>query len=447
MQDDEPCQWKKTPTRADSPAAMKHPFQILIADSKGEYLFTSVKNHLIVYRIADGSQVGWWSDDVDSQSLHEQKFIKRREEQKKREEEEAKLRGEPEPKKPKKEPKIPVPGPGAPKIYNYIRSLTLTRNEKYIIGTTDSDKAAVVFELDFKRSNCIKLVKRQVFPKRPCAVLTSLQDTSIVLGDKFGDVYEMPIDDSAAVEEKDLVPILGHVSMLSDVLVAEHEGRQYILTGDRDEHIKVTCYPESYVVKHWLFGHREFVSILHICSFDKDLLISGGGDDYLLLWKWWSNTRVGRIDLRPAMEPHLSEAHFPPDRFRDEDSVKELCISKVATFSRDGVNFILVLCENTRCILAFTLDSQFSASLKQTILADNCIVDFALAGDHIIVSLDVESDNHLLDLYMLGQNLLFEKQDTAVGDVMTGHNFSQVSQRSEFYPLYHINSLRKRSEH
>ncbi|OBA20262.1 hypothetical protein METBIDRAFT_43849 [Metschnikowia bicuspidata var. bicuspidata NRRL YB-4993] len=427
---------------------MKHPFQIFVADQSGGHLFASVKNHLLAFRTSDGALIGSWADDVDLQTVQEKQLKAKREAEEKKELTDS--GNEPVTKKAKtnkKEPKICPPGPGAPVIYNYLRCLALTRDEKHIIGTTDSDKAAVIFQIDYTQENCLSLIKRQVFPKRPCAVLTTIDDKSIILADKFGDVYEIGNDDSEAVPEKDLVPILGHVSMLSDVLVAEHNNQQFVLTGDRDEHIKVTHYPLSYVVKHWLFGHHEFVSCMHLPSFNKDLLISGGGDDYLLLWDWWASKQLSRVELRDLIEPHLTDAHFPPERFLQEDSPKEICVSRVLSITKNGFNLLFVLCENTNCILTFNIDENNSVTFKQKLLTKTPVVDVALVGDNLYAAVDVDSGEDLLEIFQINDDGVLEKQTSQLTAAISSHNKCEVSSREEFYPLYHIHTLRKRSEH
>lgn len=426
---------------------MKHPFQILVADKRNEHLFVSVKNHLLVFRLADGKLVGSWMDTVDLQTIQAEKFRAKRAEEKRLREATPDQQPSKRAKTNKKEPKIPVPGPGAPIIYNYIRSICLTRNEKYIIGTTDSDKAVVILSIDFTKDNCLSLVKRQVFPKRPCAVLTTVDDKSLVLADKFGDVYELPIDASAPVDEKELVPILGHVSMLSDVLVAEHEGKQFILTGDRDEHIKVTHYPKSYVVKHWLFGHHEFVSTLHSCNFGENILVSGGGDDYLMLWNWWTNEILARVELRELVLPFLNDSHLPPERFLQEDSPTEISIARVASLTNNGENLLIVLAENTKCLLTFVVGEDFSVTHKQTLTSDYSIIDFAVVNNTVVAAVDVESDDHLLELYKFNQENLLEAEDTDIAKTISLASTCEVEGRNDFYPLYYVSTLRKRSEH
>lgn len=406
---------------------MKHPFQILTATKDGSHVFASVKNNLLVFRTSDGALVGSWTDEVAAEPKKP-----------------AVAEPEKPPTKRAKTPKKKSIWADLP-VYNYIRSVTLTRNEKHVIGSTDSDKAVVMLAIDHSAENCLSLTKRQVFPKRPCAVLTSLDDSTLIVADKFGDVYEIPIDESTPIAEKDLIPILGHVSMLSDVLVAKHGDRQFVLTGDRDEHIKVSHYPESYVVKHWLFGHHEFVSCMHICSFDDKLLVSGGGDDYLLVWDWFKGTLLHQIDLRPVVESSLTDAHFPPERFVQEDSRREITITKVTTLTRNGENLLLVLCENTNCILSFVVTDKIE--FKQKIDVSNSIVHFTVVADGILASVDADSpEKQVVCLKFDDSGLLHEAPSEAASAIGRG-NICEVESREDFYPLYYILTLRKRSEH
>lgn len=413
---------------------MKHPFQKVLIDRTGECLYATVKNNLLVFRLSDGALIGSWEDEVKLQDVQEKKFKDSEQPTKK-----AKTN--------KKEPKVPTPGPGAPTIYNYIRSLCFTRNEQYIIGTTDSDKAAVIFKIDKSQSNCLSLVKRQIFPKRPCAISPTFDDTQLIVADKFGDVYTIAINGEPPVDEKSLEPILGHVSMLSDVLVTKHENKQYIITGDRDEHIRVTNYPKSYVVKQWLFGHREFVSCLHVPDFNTDLLISGGGDDYLVLWNWYSGEKIQTVDLRSYIEPHLTDFHLPPDRFRTENSKKEISIVKVETFNSKGEKILAVLCEHTNCIMTFVISDDLTITHKQTFSSEHSIIDFAHYEDKVIVAIDVASDGPIIKVILLGEENVLEEEASTLPESITNASTCEVSSREEFFPLYYISSLRKRSDH
>ena len=206
-------------------------------------------------------------------------------------------------------------------------------------------------------------------PKRPCAIALTPDESTILCGDKFGDVYALPIwgkpfhlEDSAAKTENEsmgdismkhstqFVPsasvktvhtrknqralkhqqnaknkrsspkalhfdhqlLLGHVSLLTDLVCVPVEtgirgpnNKQpyYIITADRDEHIRVSRgQPQAHVIEGFCLGHTEFLSRLCIPKWDRRLLMSGGGNNYLLIWEWQSGRKVQQIDLCSAVD-------------------------------------------------------------------------------------------------------------------------------------------------
>jgi tRNA (guanine-N(7)-)-methyltransferase subunit TRM82 len=194
-------------------------------------------------------------------------------------------------------------------------------------------------------------------PKRPCALVITEDDSTIISADKFGDVYSLPIlplettgdfsvsegavkltpQVSKSAPSKPFVPaandftvhsqrnrkalenqkrqtnqsseklepsfehrlLLGHVSMLTDITLVALESRNYIITADRDEHIRISRgIPQTHITEGYCLGHSEFVSRLCIPKERSNLLISGGGDDDLFVWEFKSGKLVSRTNLR-----------------------------------------------------------------------------------------------------------------------------------------------------
>ena len=192
-------------------------------------------------------------------------------------------------------------------------------------------------------------------PKRPSSLAFSPDSKAIVVADKFGDVYALPLNPAdtlaglatslsvkhnrdplkpaanaqtvhskinlrslemqhRALERREKGPpkespkpeepafehtlVLGHVSMLTDVLVREYEGRKYILTSDRDEHIRVSRYlPQNHVIEAFCLGHKEFVNRLAVPEAYPGILVSGGGDDELFVWNWPTGSLLSKADI------------------------------------------------------------------------------------------------------------------------------------------------------
>lgn len=204
-------------------------------------------------------------------------------------------------------------------------------------------------------------------PKRPCTIAVTPDNSTILCGDKFGDVYSLPLlgkpyeeaSDASKAETKKVdrgskeehvpfVPaassrtvhtkknqealrnqqrqirqkkekkvlnfehqlLLGHVSLLTDLVCvslekrdsAPRKRREYIITSDRDEHIRISRgIPQAHIVEGYCLGHTEFISKICILHNHPQLLVSGGGDDYLLIWDWEHGFVHQRVDLKEAV--------------------------------------------------------------------------------------------------------------------------------------------------
>lgn len=141
--------------------------------------------------------------------------------------------------------------------------------------------------------------------------------------------------------------LLGHVSLLLDVVPVSLEVelpdgakklRTWILSADKDEHIRVTRYPQSYVIDGFCFGHTSYVAKLLTPSWNKNILISGGGDDYLLRWDWRSGNIEQKLDLKEHVlnaldvlrqnENHLTESNIKESAMEiDSGELDELIVS------------------------------------------------------------------------------------------------------------------------
>lgn len=216
-------------------------------------------------------------------------------------------------------------------------------------------------------------------PKRPCAVAITQDIQTIICADKFGDVYAIPLqhtleDEKAFAVQAEQAPkafvptatnltvhtgrnrraleaqlrqqetqakpkeplrfkhelLLGHVSMLTDLLLVTLDSedlstalnepvsgsRNYILTSDRDEHIRISRgQPQSHVIEGFCLGHKDFVS--KMCLATPHVLVSGGGDDHLFVWDWLKGRLLKRIAIRDILESMPDIGDFAGDKKRN----------------------------------------------------------------------------------------------------------------------------------
>ncbi|KAJ3159796.1 tRNA (guanine-N(7)-)-methyltransferase non-catalytic subunit trm82 [Geranomyces michiganensis] len=153
-----------------------------------------------------------------------------------------------------------------------------------------------------------KKLSSRISIKRASCLSFSKDGTKLIIGDKFGDVYTFKSNDASDKEAL----ILGHVSLLTSMTLT-HDGN-YILTADRDEKVRVSRYPLAFDIVQFCLGHTKFVSAIHIPACAPNLLISGGGDPFLLTWDFMAGKILQRIPLEEnegqvavsAIESHAS---------------------------------------------------------------------------------------------------------------------------------------------
>lgn len=111
-------------------------------------------------------------------------------------------------------------------------------------------------------------------PKRPTGLAFTKDSQTILVSDKFGDVFSYPFhytppeskpapDELSSHENpSDGQLVLGHASPLNAILLSPDE--RYIITADRDEHIRVSWYPQGYNIETYCLGHRGYVPPLSL---------------------------------------------------------------------------------------------------------------------------------------------------------------------------------------
>ncbi|OAP54696.1 hypothetical protein AYL99_11144 [Fonsecaea erecta] len=227
-----------------------------------------------------------------------------------------------------------------PKVENTtlpnVSHIITTSDGKTAICVTGEDKSVIVF--DVLTGGVLHLKSQRAMPKRVCAIVLTPDEKSLLLGDKFGDVYLLPLHPTAGwTRQKPLQDqqqatyspsaseltvhtkgnlealrqqrqqkvsqpkkeglqfecklLLGHVSLLTDVAITEVQTglkrRQYILTADRDEHIRVSRgVSQAHIIENYCFGHREFVSKLCVVPWNPEFLVTGSGEPSVKVYHW-----------------------------------------------------------------------------------------------------------------------------------------------------------------
>jgi hypothetical protein len=128
------------------------------------------------------------------------------------------------------------------------------------------------------------------------------EEEVLLVSDKGGEVWAMPIPSLSK-----RVRLFGHTgSVITDTLVTKTSSSSSnppphlsILTADRDEKIRITEFPATYVVQSYLLGHTDVITTLALCcrnhlSSDDGYILSAGWDHKLCVW---SQKDLNLIDM------------------------------------------------------------------------------------------------------------------------------------------------------
>lgn len=456
---------------------MEHPFQCITAVQAGgedSYLVAACGSSLVSLSFKSGEILSEWSAEGNSPQLsfetngqskddfHPQSSEPPAKRQKTSSEA---LEGEsqqqdPPSKKNKQQKKNASP----PKSSNIIL-LEVSPDQSYLVAVTD-DKSIRVFAL---HPTLQELGTPRLMPKRPCAVQVPPSNDNILVADKHGDVYSLPLLQGettaksrpdipeenkfkpsatpltvhskrnltalqAQQAQKQFTPrkdvlaefenslLLGHVSMLTDMkfLSLPGEKRQWVATCDRDEHIRISrAPPQTHIIEGFCLGHEAFVS--RICQVGKKL-VSGGGDAWLGVWDFQTMTLERKVDLLGL---------------RPEDKVAVSGIWKAA----DGV---VVIVEKMSAVYYLPIANEEGVAKSWATVGFP--LDVVVLGDKVVVSVDSREGG--------GKRLQVIDLQIGTGDAAVADNLAKLNDyaareivgtgKELDALLYNVANLRKR---
>ncbi|KAJ5315010.1 hypothetical protein N7476_005317 [Penicillium atrosanguineum] len=408
-------------------ASFQHPFQCLEyvnrqANGQQDVLVASAGRKLYTYSAATGQRLDVWPQDVDSSESAATASTEGQtipEESKNATEEQSEQK-----KAPKKSAKTKAP------VWTNIPLMVVSRDSKHVAVVTSEDKCIRVFSLS--EEGKLQQLSSRTMPKRPSSLTLTPDGQTLLCGDKFGDAYSLPLipegyvkraepkprnvgipaatpltvhtkrnletleqqkrtaPNKPAPEEKEALnfehqAILGHVSVLLDLISASVPGdspdsptRNYVLTADRDEHIRVSRgVPQVHVIEQYCLGHTSFVSKLCIPSWAPKVLVSGGGDGYLIVWNWRAGQIIQKISLNKAVQAQDVIVR----------GIWEVSLQQTA----GPVNAILVALEGCPELLSFTIEGDNTLKPQGTIQLSGNVLDVTGITSKGTISVSVDT--------------------------------------------------------
>ncbi|KAI7849575.1 WD40-repeat-containing domain protein [Circinella umbellata] len=188
--------------------------------------------------------------------------------------------------------------------------------------------------------------------------------TEIVIADKFGDVYAHPNKNQEDQKEAEkLEPIVGHVSMVTDMTLSKDE--KFIVTSDRDEHIRVSRYPNGYNIENFCLGHSDVVTYIQVFPWDESLLISAGGDNTIRVWEFLKGKEVQSLNIKEYIQPYMAKA---TDANSEEPMVRKLAIDPTK-------KLIAIVFAKTNAIVLLEWTSDNKLVYKSTLETGSSVLD------------------------------------------------------------------------
>ncbi|BAE57938.1 guanine-N(7)--methyltransferase subunit trm82 [Aspergillus flavus] len=384
------------------------------------FLIASSGGKIYSYAAETGQRLSSWPQDVDASNANNSKATETETGSEDQAPPEKKRKVSPSEEGPAETSKSTVKA----STWSSIPCLVAHSNGDYVIALTAEDKCVRVLRL--KDDGTLEQLSERCMPKRPCSIALTDDGNTILCGDKFGDVYSLPLlpgnepyvapklpnrpkvpsatpltvhskrnlesleqqlrySQKNSTEEKNSLNfqhqlLLGHVSLLTDVAfvtVPQDDNfgkkRSYILTGDRDEHIRVSRYPQAHIIEGYCLGHTAFVTKLCIPQYAPGYLISGGGDDYLLVWKWSEGRILQKVPL-----------------VKQESETTQVTVRGIWATSIGGSNIVLVALEGSSNLQCFVLGSDGTLKPQDPIEMSGNVLDVAIMekDSTIVVSVD-----------------------------------------------------------
>ncbi|KAJ5788687.1 hypothetical protein N7457_003677 [Penicillium paradoxum] len=428
-------------------AGLQHPFQCLRyvnrqSAGQSDVLVATAGRNLYTYDVSSGQRLDVWPQPVDANvedkssdpapasEGEDQGPPEKRRKLSSPSEDQKDVESESKPESKTKDSKK-----DASNSWTNIPLLTIAHG-KYVVILTAEDKCVRVFGLD--NDGKLEQLSARTMPKKLCALTLTPDEDNILCGDKFGDVYTFPVIPSGTYvkvqpqakayepsatnltvhtrrnlesleqqmrqaalsktnqEERVVLNfehqlIIGHVSLMTDLVSVARPAdstvgkRNYILTADRDEHIRVSRgIPQAHVIEQFCFGHTSFVGSLCIPSWEPKVLVSGGGDNYLLVWDWLKNEILQKVSL-PESEGEPTVC-----------GIWDVSIEPT-TDNAELVKAILVALEGSSKLLCYTFENNNTITIQETLQLSGNVLDLVRNDSRgsIVVSVDTlrESDS------------------------------------------------------
>ncbi|KAI4487434.1 hypothetical protein M0804_005583 [Polistes exclamans] len=246
--------------------------------------------------------------------------------------------------------------------YHMIISTTFSNDGKYFLVCTNR-KQLCLYERKSK-----ELISNRILPRAASKVIFS-PNNDIIVADKAGDAYLFSTTNPVG----NGILLLGHLSMLLDILITE-DGK-YILTTDRDEKIRVSMFPHSYNIVSYCLGHSKFVTNICELPHKKDILISSGGDGTLKFWNYVCGNELLTVNFSEKIPKYNIDNFNKILKTNHEEHVNVLPVKHLRAAKLNKLSSLVVISfYSSNVLLVYIIDETVESSLTAT-WSENVIME------------------------------------------------------------------------
>jgi len=233
---------------------------------------------------------------------------------------------------------------------------SLTSNgTKLLVAAARQDKTLALYSIDQASLSAAKTEKSAMGMARPTTVYKthkrvgsllfatvpgkSLEALDVLIaGDFEGSViaYPIPSLDAEVPGENVSRLLLGHTtSILTGLrMVKGADGNSKILTSDNDEKVRVSSFPNTFIVEGYLLGHTDCVTSLDAATDAScPYCVTCGGDGTIRLWNYLSFEQIALIEIE------IEEERGSDDDKKIPTSVGMSADGSIIVVSWHGSNF------------------------------------------------------------------------------------------------------------
>lgn len=285
---------------------------------------------------------------------------------------------------------IELPQKLKPKEYDAISDVTVSSDGQYLAVITSVSKQLLVYEFPLSEK-----CKSFFLPRSASKIRFTADNQQVLVADKSGDVliYNIKTENSGT-------KLLGHLSLLLDVL--QTPDNKFIITSDRDEKIRVSCYPNTYSTQSYCLGHKEFVKNIEILPHNEKYLSSTSGDGHIKIWDYVEGKLCYSIDTYVDVNDNELKEEFCKTMDTEGVETTTLPIAHYTVAKIDeSCSFLTVVVHNYNKLLIYkleTVNNKFSHKLIDILTMKRCPAAIKFHNSSLFLYDNVDSEVNIFNI-------------------------------------------------